>query len=528
MLAKGNNNFSRRLMAFTALAAVLAMSLCMSLSVFADEDYVYYETWAQYQEAGGSADTWNAKADVIEGVLNYAVTLYEQGILTKDDGSPNAYDVVNKGGYYGYYETTGFERATNGFSGARVSQIELMFKSCRQMAKKGATLDEFKAEIASLIQMLHEDANTLDGVSPDTDSSDSSASSGTSAAALVWGSSFAIILREGFEAILIVGAIVAYLKVSAGDDKKEKARKARPVYIGAVVGIIASFGLAWLLNAIKLANTASQEIIEGVTALIAVCVLYYVSNWMLSKSETDAWTGYIKKKAASSSERGSMFALAFTAFLAVFREGAEVVLFYQPLLGKDNDASVWSGFIVGCLCLVLVWLIITFLSVKIPIRPFFTATSILMFIMSIAFLGAGIKELIEGDVIGATSPVWLQWIPYNDVLDMLGIYPILETIIPQLILLIITVIIFVVTTKKNNAIHAEAEARRAAERAEAEAKELAEQSEALTAFVKGAVNSALIEQGIIQGNVPADAQALEQTAAEVIMKFRNSSLLKRK
>ena len=167
-----------------------------------------------------------SKADVIEGVLNYAVTLYEQGILTKDDGSPNAYDVVNKGGYYGYYETTGFERATNGFSGARVSQIELMFKSCRQMAKKGATLDEFKAEIASLIQMLHEDANTLDGVSPDTDSSDSSASSGTSAAALVWGSSFAIILREGFEAILIVGAIVAYLKVSAGDDKKEKARKA--------------------------------------------------------------------------------------------------------------------------------------------------------------------------------------------------------------------------------------------------------------------------------------------------------------
>lgn len=517
-IQKQKNNTYTRIRAIAALAVLFVMLAATHLTVLADEEYVYHETWAEFQEAGGTAETWNDKADVLDGVLNYAVTLFEQGILTKDDGEPNAYDVVNKGGYYGYYETTGFERATNGISGARVSQIELQFKTCRQIAKKAGTLEDFKKEIATLIQMLHEDANTLDGVSPDSSASTASEDTGSSgsAAALVWTSSFTIILREGFEAILIVGAIVAYLKVSAGDDKKEKSRKARPVYLGALIGIAASFGLAWLLNAVKLANTASQEIIEGVTALIAVCVLYYVSNWMLSKSETDAWTGYIKKKVARSSERGSMIALAFTAFLAVFREGAEVVLFYQPLLNQGNDASVWSGFIIGCICLVIVWLIIHLLSVKIPIKPFFIATSILMFIMSIAFLGAGIKELIEGDVIGATSPAWLQWIPYTDFLDMLGIYPVLETLIPQLILLIITIIIFIVVTRRNRAIHAEAEAKRAAERAVREAEEKAEREQALTGYITNVVNQVLSERGLIEKLPESGMQELTGAAADAI------------
>jgi high-affinity iron transporter len=244
------------------------------------------------------------------------------------------------------------------------------------------------------------------------------------------------------------------------------------VYIGSVIGIVLSFVLAWLLNLLKLANTASQEAIEGFTALLAVLVLYYVSNWMLSKSESDAWNAYIKDKTKTASEKGSYFALAFTAFLAVFREGAEVVLFYQPYIGTDNTSSAIAGFVFGAICLVFVYLLINFMSLRIPLKPFFTGTSILMFLMSISFLGAGIKELMEGDIITSiTSPDWLQWIPYNDVLDVLGIYPILETLIPQLILLVVTIVIFVVTEKKNRRIHAEAEARRTEERKIAEAAE---------------------------------------------------------
>ncbi|MBR2086987.1 MAG: NINE protein [Oscillospiraceae bacterium] len=151
-----------------------------------------------------------------------------------------------------------------------------------------------------------------------------------------------------------------------------------------------------------------------------------------------------------SAETGSVMTLAFTAFLAVFREGAEVILFYQPLLADaESTGHVWGGFFTGCIVLVFVFLAIRFLSVKLPIRPFFLGTSILMFIMSISFLGAGIKELIEGDVIDMTSPEWLQaLIPFNDTLDVLGIYPVLETLIPQLILVLITVMIFVMQNWK--------------------------------------------------------------------------------
>ena len=307
--------------------------------------------------------------------------------------------------------------------------------------------------------------------------------------------SFGIMLREGFEAILIVGAIIAYLRRSENDEKKRK-KKLMPVYIGSGVGILASFGMAALLEAIKLANTASQEIIEGVTALLAVVVLFYVSVWMLNKSEEDAWDKYIKSKVKASSEKGSIFALAFTAFLAVFREGAEVVLFFQPMLMGDNVDMVWTGCIVGSICLVFIYLGVKFLSIKIPLKPFFVATSALMFVMSISFLGAGIKELIEGDVIVMASPTWLQWIPNNQVLDVLGIYPIVQTLLPQLILLVVSVIIFICTTKKNNAIHAEAEEKRAIERKEIEEKAKEEEKAALELEIRRIVELVLNERNI--------------------------------
>ena len=139
---------------------------------------------------------------------------------------------------------------------------------------------------------------------------------------------------------------------------------------------------------------------------------------------------------------GSSFALAFTAFLSVFREGAEVVLFYQPMLSEGNAGMVWTGFGVGCVILVFVYLAITKLSIKLPIKVFFTATSILMAVMCVSFLGSGIKELAEGGVFDVTLRV--PGIPENDVLQVLGIYPYLETLVPQLILAVILLITFMV------------------------------------------------------------------------------------
>ena len=251
---------------------------------------------------------------------------------------------------------------------------------------------------------------------------------------------FGIIVREGLEAILVIAAIIAYLKKSGNPNKSLK-----NVYIGAVAGIAASFVaaavLAWAKRAFASAGMA-QEIIEGITALIAVCVLFYVSNWMISKAEAASWSRYIDGRVQSSLEQGSSFALAFTAFLSVFREGAEVVLFYQPMLSEGNPGMVWAGFGVGCVVLVFVYLAITKLSVKLPLKVFFTATSILMAVMCVSFLGSGIKELAEGNVFDLSLRV--PGIPENDVIQVFGIYPYLETLVPQLILAIILLVTFLI------------------------------------------------------------------------------------
>ncbi len=407
----------------------------------------YYSTWAEYTAAAGLSETvekWNDVADAMSEVFKAAKEKYAEG------DAEGAYNCVNDG-YYGYYETTGFERNAMGYiSGARKSEVELQFSACKSVTKNGGSTDEFDKEVDILRTMIRTDANKLDGVSDDgTETSTRSAGVATFIAC------FTIILREGFEAILVVGAIIAYL-TKMTTEEAEKKRQLRMVYIGAIVGILLSFVSAWALNLLKLANSASQEVIEGVTALIAVVVLYWVSNWMVSKSESEAWDAYIKSQLKKGSEKGSAFALAFTAFLAVYREGAEVILFYQPLLAGSNINMVWLGFIIGCICLVFVYLAIRFMSLRIPLKPFFLGTSVLMFIMSISFLGAGIKELIEGDVITMTSSPAVSWIPSNSVLEVLGIYPCDQTVFPQLILLVITIVVFIWQLKKNKKLREEA------------------------------------------------------------------------
>lgn len=442
-------------------------------------DKGYFLTWDEYKEAYGIENwNYNDQAVAIAGVANHAVELYEAG------ETDEAYEYA-KSGYWGYYEVSGFERNTmNYISGSRVSEVELAFTTLRKAIKKDQGVDAARAAADALIEKLETDAMLLspEGFINDYGDAESAeqtgeTTSGTSvgSAIAVFLGSFAIILREGLEAILIVGAIIAYL-VKTGNKKG-----VAPVYIGSALGVVCSFIMAGILNYL-LARSAeyhmSQEVIEGIAALTAVVVLFWVSNWMVSKSESAAWSQYIENQVASGADRGSMFALAFTAWLAVFREGAEVILFYQPMLREDRPEMVWAGFGVGVLALVVVFFLIRFLSIRLPLKPFFMGTSILMALMSISFLGAGIKELIEGAVFEeiewadfswvSNSPKWLSWIPYNDTLDVLGIYPLLGTIVPQLILLTVTVVTFIMHLKRNKKIAAEAAAKSAEDKPAAE------------------------------------------------------------
>jgi high-affinity iron transporter len=367
-------------------------------------------------------ESWNAMVDEMRDVINESYDIYLSGDL---DAAKAQVDVA----YYGYYEKFGFEKTVMAYiSGSRAAKVEYQFSLVKKAMTNGASQEEIRAGLDALVEFLRADANQLDGK--------------VESAIGVFLGSLLIIVREGFEAIIIVGAIIAYL-IKSGNQKRTRA-----VYWGSLIALVLSVAMAWLLNSLAGATTGqNQEIIEGATMLLAVGVLFYVSNWMVSKSEAGAWSHYIEGKVQQGINRGSIFSLAFAAFLAVFREGAETILFYQALLANTQTYinMVWVGLGVGCFALVIIYILIRVLSIKLPLKPFFLGTSVLLFIMSIAFTGSGIKELQEGNVIGVTPVAWLGSV------DILGIYPTLETLIPQLVLLAVTVVTFVIQIRRNRA-----------------------------------------------------------------------------
>lgn len=363
-------------------------------------------------------ETWNHMVDDMEQVITQAQEAYTAG------NAKEAKEKVDEA-YFQYYEKLGFEKTVMSYiSGNRAAQVEYQFSFAKKAISGGESSAAVNQTLDELAKMLREDANQLDGKEE--------------SAVGVFLASLLIITREGFEAIIIVGAIVAYL-IKSGNKDKTKA-----VYWGSLIALGASVIMALILNALSGDYGASQEVVEGVTMLIAVAVLFYVSNWMVSKSEAEAWSRYIEGKVESSISKGSMFSLSFAAFLAVFREGAETILFYKALLAGTQTYinMVWVGLGVGSVLLVVIYIMIRFMSIKLPLKPFFLGTSILLFVMSISFLGSGIKELQEGNVIGVTA------IPNMGSIDLLGIYPTVETLVPQILLLAVTVATFVIQMRK--------------------------------------------------------------------------------
>jgi len=239
--------------------------------------------------------------------------------------------------------------------------------------------------------------------------------------------SFLIILREGFEAILVIGAVVAFLL------KTGHRERLRSIWIGVILALVASAVTAILLKTILGSIPASREIIEGLTLLIAVVVLFFVSYWLISRVEAAKWQEFIKEKVSVALDQGGGRALAVVAFLAVYREGAETALFYQALINEGSNAvlPISLGLVTGFAALAVIFTLFYRFGLRIPLRPFFGVTSVLLYYMAFVFTGKGIRELQEGDAISAT------FISHFPTIDWLGIYPTWQTLTAQLTLLIL-------------------------------------------------------------------------------------------
>jgi high-affinity iron transporter len=237
--------------------------------------------------------------------------------------------------------------------------------------------------------------------------------------------SFLIILREGFEAILVIGAVVAFLL------KTGHRERLRDIWTGVALGLVASAVTAVVLKTLLGAMPASREIIEGLTLLVAVGVLFSVSYWLISRVEAAKWQQFIREKVASALEHGGGKALAFVAFLAVYREGAETALFYQALFDEGPRVAlpISLGILLGFAALAVIFTLFYRYGVRIPLRPFFSVTSVLLYYMAFVFMGKGVRELQEGNAM----PITL--IPGFPHVEALGLYPTWQTVLAQLLLL---------------------------------------------------------------------------------------------
>jgi len=353
---------------------------------------------------------WREAVNEIEGTLNKAGDAYAEG--RTDDAKASVSEA-----YFNGFEGSGMETAVGVYiSTDRKTELESMFSDIRNAVTAHASVDDVKKKISLLAQALENDARKLPEKREGSKESPYT----------VFFNSFIIILREGFEAILVISAISAYLA------KTGQKGKVKTVYKGAALALIASIFTAILLQTVIRISGAGKEALEGITMLIATAVLFYVSYWLITKIEVARWQHYIKSKVESSLTKGNILALGFAAFIAVYREGAETILFYQALYsGADaHGSAVIAGFAVGSLLLIGLFILIKYGSVMIPIGPFFAITSTLLYYLAFTFAGKGVRELQEVTWISSTPVEWLPTISF------LGIYPTWEGMLLQAILIL--------------------------------------------------------------------------------------------
>lgn len=242
----------------------------------------------------------------------------------------------------------------------------------------------------------------------------------------------AIILREGLEALLVIVALVAFLDRSGNRDKR------RWIWLGAAAGICASLITAIALQFIfnRAAAGQNREVIEGVTALIAAVLLFYVSYWLHSKANLNAWQSYINDRTGHALRQGSTFGLSLLAFLAIFREGAETVVFYLGMAPSISSGNLLLGLALGVAILTVAAVLMMVVGVKLPLRPFFRVAGLLVYYLGFKFVGAGIHALQLAGILPTSLVKPIPPIPF------FGIYPTWETLAPQLLLLLAAIAAF--------------------------------------------------------------------------------------
>ncbi|WP_206812393.1 FTR1 family iron permease [Paradesulfitobacterium ferrireducens] len=250
-----------------------------------------------------------------------------------------------------------------------------------------------------------------------------------------------ILIREGLEALLVLAALLAFVK------KSGRTKGNGWIWLGVLGGLLLSIIIAIIVKFVFSSGTFGNNnaLINGWTGVIAAVMLLYMSYWLHSQSNIADWQKYLRTKTKSALDSGRIVSLGVLSFLAVFREGTETVLFFIGMVNQINMKELVLGIVVGFGLLATLAYLMIRIGLKLPIRLFFMVSSVIVFYLSIKFTGMGIHSLQLAGTIPSTTASNIPNI------DFLALYPSWQSTLPQIALVLSALIVILwkrMTAKK--------------------------------------------------------------------------------
>jgi high-affinity iron transporter len=246
------------------------------------------------------------------------------------------------------------------------------------------------------------------------------------------------LLREGLEAMLIIIGMIAFLRKA---ERRDVLPYVHAGWIGALMAGVLTWAVATYLVGISGAN---REVTEGLSAIFAAVTLLSVGIWMHQKSLAGRWQEYLKAKMTAALTRRSAMFLFMLAFVAVYREVFETILFFIAMWSERNSTAILAGLLVGGAVLAGTAYWMLRISRRLPISQFFSISSMLIAVLAVVLVGKGVVALQEAGWIA-------QGLVAMPRIDWLGIYPSWQSLLAQLVVAVIALVGFMVNKRSARA-----------------------------------------------------------------------------
>jgi high-affinity iron transporter len=366
-------------------------------------------SFAAAAAGAGSVDRDTA----IKQLRTTALTIDRSLALMKAGDRQQAFE-ISKSGYLNHFEYVEIPlRAANP---ALTLKAEEKFAEIRAMIRTDAPTSDVRASVIELRGLVSDAERQL-------------TSKGIAAPSVVFGQAFIIMLREGLEAVLLLAILFGYLESTKNGQYR------RHILYGVGAAALATLASVFLIDELFSVLPFGREVLEAVTALLAVVVLFYVSFWLIARMEQRRWLEFLKARIWTAVSAGSVVSLVLIGFTSVYREGFESVLFFQALSSFGKGLGIWvaAGAAAGAAVLCVLATLIFKYGKKLPVKTFLTTAVLFVMATSVAFLGNAISALQVADVISFTPIESWPHLPIF-LAQATGYSPTQETVLAQALL----------------------------------------------------------------------------------------------